>query len=96
MFTEGLIDAKHQALPDTHKFKLGASKIYKHNNAYNLIFVRRIIPEKQLNFDDVKGLVSSDFQDFKETAMISSLKNKYKVAINQSELKQLKSKLKTK
>ncbi len=93
MFTEGLIDAKHQALPKHFKFKLGASKIYNHNKAYNLIFVRRVIPEKQQTFENAQGLISSDFQTQMEADMIKSLKNKYKVDINQSEFKHLKSEL---
>lgn len=92
VLTEGEIDAKHQALPENFKFNIGASKIYPYNNTYNLIFVRSITPEQQQAFEDVKGVVSNDFQTHKENNLIKNLKNKYKVTINQKELKRLKTK----
>lgn len=94
IFTSGIMDANHQALPDNFKFEKGVSKIYKHNDANVLVKVNKVLPSTKKTFDEAKGAVMSDYQNFKEEAWINDLKSKYKIEINDNVLKAVKSKLK--
>ena len=53
---------------------------------------KEILPAGQKTFEEAKGSVISDFQDEKEVNWVKSLREKYKVTINESELNQLKNK----
>ncbi|WP_298556191.1 peptidylprolyl isomerase [uncultured Algibacter sp.] len=94
IFTTGIMDAKHQALPDNFEFKKGLSEIYKHNDAFVLVKVKEVLPQTQKSFEDAKGNVISDYQNYKEENWIENLKDKYKIALNQETLKAIKTKLK--
>lgn len=94
IFTSDIMDAEHQALPENFEFKKGISKIHKHNDAFVLVKVKDVLLETQKTFEDAKGAVMSDYQNYKEENWINDLKNKYKVVLNQDVLKAVKSKLK--
>lgn len=94
VFTTGIMDATHQALPDDFEFKKGISEIYKHNDAYIVAQVKDILPETTKTFDEAKGAVISDYQTYKEEVWIKELSNKYKVVVNPEALKKVKSKIK--
>lgn len=88
----GIYELEDPALPSDLKLKKGVSKVYFHNNAYLVIDIKEILPAGQKTFEEAKGSVISDFQDEKEVNWVKSLREKYKVTINESELNQLKNK----
>ena len=88
----GTYELEDPALPSDLKLKKGVSKVYFHNNAYLVIDIKEILPAGQKTFEEAKGSVISDFQDEKEVNWVKSLREKYKVTINESELNQLKNK----
>jgi len=94
IFTSDIMDKAHQALPKNFEFKKGISKIYKHNDAFVVVQVKKVLPITQKSFEDAKGTVISDYQNYKEENWIKNLKGKYNVVINQNVLKAVKSKLK--
>lgn len=94
IFTSDIMDAKHQALPVNFQFSKGISKIYKHNNGFVLVKVKEVLPKTQKSFEEAKGAVMSDYQNYKEENWIKALKAKYKIEINQDVLKEIKSKIK--
>lgn len=96
VFTSGLMDANHQALPKSYQFKEGLSKIYKHNSGYVLIQTKTILPSGIKAFEDAKGAVISDYQKHKETQWIDELRHKYKVTVNQKVLDDVKKTVKNK
>ncbi|MEP3838422.1 MAG: peptidylprolyl isomerase [Algibacter sp.] len=94
IFTSDVMDANHQTLPENFKFKKGVSKIYKHNDAFVVVKVKEIYPKAQKTFDEAKGAVISDYQNYKEETWLKALKAKYKIDINQDVLQAVKTKLK--
>ncbi|WNH11826.1 peptidylprolyl isomerase [Thalassobellus suaedae] len=94
IFTTGIMDSTHQALPKGVSFKKGLSKIYNHNNAFVVVEVKEILPETQKTFDEAKGAVISDYQTNKEEKWIKGLEEKYQVNINQQTLSKVKSQIK--
>ena len=93
IFTSDIMDANHQALPKDFKFKKGISKIQKHNNAFVLVQVKDVLPETQKTFEESKGLVISDYQNYKEDKWIQDLGKKYKISINQDVVAKVKTEL---
>ncbi|HLT52410.1 MAG TPA: peptidylprolyl isomerase, partial [Flavobacteriaceae bacterium] len=94
IFTSGIMEAGHQALPEDYKFKLGQSDVLKHNKSFVVVVVNEILPKSNKTLEEAKGLVVSDYQNYKEQNWLSELHNKYKVEVNETVLKQVKSLLK--
>lgn len=93
IFTSGIMDAEHQALPKGFKFKKGISKIFKHNDAFEVVQVKDILPETEKTLEEAKGAVISDYQNQKEAKWVKSLADKYKVVVNKDILKKVKSEI---
>lgn len=81
-FTSGEMDRSHQAFPKPFNFKKGVSKIYKHNDAYVVVKVNAVLPKSQKSFEEAKGKLISDYQDFKESNWLKELALKYTVKVN--------------
>ncbi len=94
IFTTGIMDKNHQALPPDIEFKTGVSKIYKHNDSYIVCKVNKILPKEQLSFEDAQGRVVTDFQDQKEKSWMLTLRDTYKIEVNKAVLNRIKSKIK--
>ena len=94
VFTSGVMDANHQALPDKFEFAKGISKIYKHNKAFIIANVKAVLPKKHKTFEEAKGLIISDYQTYKEENWVNQLKEKYKVVVNQDVLNKIKNQIK--
>lgn len=94
IFTSGILENNHQALPKDFLLKKGVSKIYQHNNSYIVALVNNILPKTQQTFQEAQGRVTSDYQEFKEKSWLKELHKKYNVTVNQETLKTVKEKLK--
>ena len=88
--SEGLYESLDKELPEDFKFKLGVSKIFKHNNQYVVIKVLKEVPPIQKAFNEVKGRVINDYQVELEKDWLLNLRAKYKVAVNQPVLDNVK------
>lgn len=95
VFTTGIMDANHQALPKEFQFATGVSKIYKHNKAFIVAKIKEVLPQKLKTFEEAKGLIISDYQAYKEENWVNQLKEKYKVVINQNVLNKVKNQIKS-
>jgi len=93
IFTKGMMDASHQALPKDFNFNLGVSKLYTYNDAYHVIKVNNVIPQSGKSFDEAKGSVMSDYQNLVEQNWLDDLKSKYKVVVNIDVLEKVKSQI---
>ncbi|WP_055448651.1 peptidylprolyl isomerase [Lacinutrix mariniflava] len=93
-FSSGEMDKKHQALPEDFSFKIGVSKVYKHNDAFVVVNVSKVLPKRPKTFEEAKGLVTSDYQIFKEENWLKELQDKYLVKVNPEVLKSIKQTLK--
>lgn len=94
IFTSDIMDESHQALPEEFLFQKGISKIYNHNNGYVVVKVNDILPETKKTFEEAKGLVISDYQNYKEETWLKGLSNKFKVVINDEVLNKIKKQIK--
>lgn len=94
IFTSGIMDAEHQALPKDFNFRTGLSKIQKHNDAFVIINVKSVLPQEQKTFEESKGMVISDYQNHKENNWLNDLRAKYPVEVKKEVLAKIKTQLK--
>lgn len=90
IITDGMFELGSPKLPEGFEPKMGISKVYKDNDSFTVVNVKSKLPAGPKTFEEVKGKVLSDFQNFVEDEWINSLRAKYNVEINKKTLKRLK------
>ena len=90
IFTKDTMDVEHQALPKTFDFKKGISEIYSHNKGYVIVKTDDIIESSPKTFEEAKGKVINDYQNYIEENWLASLRKKYKVNVNTDVLNKVK------
>ncbi len=92
LFSSGTLEEGSSKLPENFVIQKGVSKIYNENDhEYTIIKVDKIIPVTTKKFDETRGEVINDYQNYLEKIWIKSLHEHYKVKINKRRLKKLKS-----
>mgnify|MGYP001828633221 CR=1 FL=1 len=86
VFSSEIMNADHQALPKDYEFKTGVSNVFKHNDAFVVIKGNEILPKALKTFEEAKGAVISDYQEYKEANWVKELSEKYKIVVNQAAL----------
>lgn len=95
IFTTGTMEADNQALPKNFKFQKGQSKIIKHDNSFRIVVVNEIIPKSLKTFEEAKGPIISDYQNYKEEMWLKNLRDTHTISINENVLNKVKSQLKS-
>lgn len=93
IFTSGLFEIGHQALPEGFQAERGVSKIYSkagESKSSVIVLVREILNEQQIPLEEARGRVMSDYQSHLERNMMERLRKKYDVKVNRKVLKKLK------
>lgn len=91
--SEGLFENNDREIPSKVKFERGVSKIYKANNHYVVVNIKKVVPSSQKEFDEVKGSVINDYQVQLEKDWLSALKAKYTVVVDEKILAEVKNEL---
>ena len=63
------------------------------NGRFHWIIIIEVLPRKQSELDEVKGLVISDYQKFLEEQWVKKLRAKYSVEVNNLKLRDVYTKL---
>lgn len=74
---------------DKIAWKKGVSKNISLNKSVVFVNVKKVLSPEPKELDEVRGLVTSDYQNFLEKDWIQGLKDKYKVQVNDSVLQKL-------
>ncbi|MBR9756587.1 MAG: peptidylprolyl isomerase [Algicola sp.] len=93
MFTSGILEVGHQALPEALTLEKGISNIYQKDDTFLVVNVKEVFPKTTKALADVRGMVLTDFQNYKEQKFIEKLHKKYAVTIDQAVLNQIKSQI---
>lgn len=93
IFTKGIMETDHQALPKDMELKVGVSKVYQYNDAYHVLLINKVMPTANKTFEEARGKVISDYQNYIEDNWLNSLNERYKVVINSKELNTVKSQI---
>jgi len=74
-------------------FKTKSVKVENQNNKIIITLVKKIIKSQPKKFEESKGLVIADYQNFLEEQWIKNLRNKYKININYDVFNEFKNSL---
>ena len=88
-----IFEIDQSELPEGLIHKKGVSDIKLNDGFYVVVNIKEVIQPILKEFDEVRGIVISDFQTEIEKKWMQSLRDKYKVEINNKSLKKLKRKL---
>jgi len=58
-------------------------------NKVSVVFIKRFIPPGNMSFEQARGLVASDYQDYLEKVWVQQLRKKYPVKVNEKVLDKL-------
>ncbi len=75
---------------DKVQWKKGISEDVVLNNQYNFVVIQEILPPSQKSFNESRGLVTSEYQNYLESDWIKSLRNKYKVEVFRDVIAEIK------
>jgi len=82
---EAIIEKGNLPLLEKISWKKGEYTVQEPDRLYYIV-VENIYPAQQKKLEEVRGLVVSDYQNYLEQTWIDSLKAKYKVNINESDI----------
>ncbi|WKN31020.1 peptidyl-prolyl cis-trans isomerase [Porifericola rhodea] len=95
IYEKGEDRSKSEAVIDEIEWKVGTTMMANEGRFY-LIQVHEVLPAQSKEFEEVRGLVISDYQDMLDSEWISELRNKYTISIDQAVLEQVIKQLKDK
>ncbi len=88
IFTAGMVEEGHQALPKQFTFKEGVSEIYKEDD-YLIVKVNEVIPPGMKTFEETKGRVINDYQQHLESTWVEKLRKGKDIKVDKKVLKKL-------
>ncbi len=94
ILTEGVYEVDQDELPKELEIKQGISKIFPSNDSFVVVSIKEVIAPGVKALDEVRGRVTSNYQNELETKWMSDLRAKFKVDVNKKTLKKLKKQLK--
>jgi peptidyl-prolyl cis-trans isomerase SurA len=84
--TSGKFEKGGHAVVDKTEWKKGLSNDIQHNNAVFIVKTEAILPPGPKKLDEIRGLATSDYQNYLEKSWLEELNNRYKVVINEETL----------
>ena len=94
LFSPIWVELPSEKLPENVVLKKGVSQIYvEENNHFIILNIKEILDPKPKTLEENRGQVLNDYQNYLEREWVKSLREKYKVVINEGEVKKLKNKL---
>ncbi len=93
MANESTLEVGAAQLPKGTKPEVGVSEITKDGEYYFVTKVLKVIPETDKTFDESKGRVINDYQQYLEQNWISELNKEFKVKVNQPTFEKIKNQI---
>jgi peptidyl-prolyl cis-trans isomerase SurA len=94
MIVEGTFEEGADAIPKGTKFEKGISEITKQGEYYFVTKVLETIPSEPKSFEDSRGRIVNDYQQYLEQNWVSELKKEFQVKINTAVFENVKKELK--
>ena len=68
--------------PKYRKFKTGLNKMFEYRGEYYVFFVEEVMPPRERDYSEAKGLVTAAYQNQMEEDWLKSLRTRYTVVVN--------------
>jgi peptidyl-prolyl cis-trans isomerase SurA len=95
MINSGIFEEGSASLPKNTKFAQGVSEIVKDGDYYFVTKVQKTLPETVKTFEECKGKLINDYQQYLEQRWIDDLRQEFNIKINQSVFQKVKNELKS-
>jgi peptidyl-prolyl cis-trans isomerase SurA len=83
IFSEGVFEEGNSVLQKNVTFKTGVSDIIQNKEYYYITKVNKLLPDNLKTFDESKGKVINDYQQYLEKNWVTELKREFVVKVNQ-------------
>ncbi|WP_223302292.1 peptidylprolyl isomerase [Flavobacterium branchiophilum] len=96
IINQGIYEKHEAIIPKNTKIEQGVSDITKEGDYYFVTKINQVIPERLKTFEEAKGRLINDYQNYLETNWIQNLKKEFKVQINSTIFEKIKKEIQTK
>jgi len=93
MINSGVFEEGSDSIPKSTKFAVGVSDIVKEGEYYFVTKVNKVLPKGIKTFEECKGKLINDYQQYLEQGWVDDLKKEFKVEVNQDVFKKIKKEL---
>lgn len=93
MISESVLEIGSDALPKDVKPVVGLSEVIKQGEYYFAVNVKKVLPESVKSFEECKGKIVNDYQQYLEQNWVNELKKEFQVNVNQNVFEKVKNKL---
>lgn len=87
--TRFLVEEGENELIDAGKGIKGPGPVHEKNGKSSFVIIKRVRSPEPKKLDEIRGQVTSDYQEYLESEWLLSLKEKYPVSVNEELLKQI-------
>ncbi|MCL4857238.1 MAG: hypothetical protein KJZ55_08225, partial [Flavobacteriales bacterium] len=87
---EGKFEKGENSSVDATEWMKGKRNKVKTANGVDIVVITNVLEAEPKKLNEVKGLVTSDYQNYLEKQWVDELKSKYKVEVNNEVLKMVK------
>lgn len=94
MATVGVFEEGNEALPKAVPSTKGLSDVINEGNYYYVVLVNEIKPAGPKTFEECRGRVINDYQQYLEENWVSNLKQEFKISLNRDVFENLKKEIK--
>jgi peptidyl-prolyl cis-trans isomerase SurA len=93
MTNSGVFEEGNDAVPKGIKYEVGTSDIFKEGEYYFVTKVDKVLPQAVKTFDECKGKIVNDYQQYLEQRWVTDLKQEYTVKTNTAVFERVKKQL---
>jgi peptidyl-prolyl cis-trans isomerase SurA len=93
MVNTGTFEEGSNALPKATKYEVGISDIFKEGEYYFVTKVDKVLPAGIKTFDECKGKLVNDYQQYLEQRWVDDLKKEFTIKINNDVFERVKKQL---
>ncbi len=86
---EFLVEEGRNAHVDALNGQPGTGNVYKENRRLNFVILKKVAPPARKELHEIRGQVTSDYQDYLEKEWIEELRNKYEIEVNRALLSEI-------
>ncbi|NJK86145.1 MAG: hypothetical protein HC906_09405 [Bacteroidales bacterium] len=72
------------------EWKKGSVLVTEKDDKTEVIVVNKLLPPGVKLLEEAKGIITADYQTYLETEWVKTLREKYKITVNQDVLKKVK------
>jgi peptidyl-prolyl cis-trans isomerase SurA len=94
MTVKATFEKGHDALPKSYDMKIGVSEIIKEGDYFYIVKANEFMPAGPKAFDECRGRVINDYQQFLEENWVNELKKSFKIEVDYSVFERMKAKMK--